>query len=111
MIQEQEEPLVIQNEGRLGAMDVLHRDVIEIKAVLRELTLAITKLAVVEERQTQISASMERAFTLLDGLERRIAELELQSPVTKRITRLVDLLMLGAVVIITGFILKHVGLG
>lgn len=103
--------LLNTNENNaLGALEVLHRDVIEIKAVLRELTMAITKLAVVEERQTQTTASLERAFSVLESLERRVTALELENPLNKRMTKAIDLLMVGAVVVVVGYILKHVGL-
>lgn len=98
------------NEEKVSVAAILHKDILEIKTVLRELTQAVTRLAVVEERQTQTTTALERAFALLDGIEKRLAQLELSNPTTKRISRVIDLMMLGAVTIVIIFILKHVGL-
>ena len=51
--------------AKLGA---LHEDVSEIKAALTKLSDAITKLALVEERQTQSAAALERAFTAIEKI-------------------------------------------
>lgn len=102
--------VLTDSDKRLGALDVLHRDVIEIKAVLRELTTAITKLAVVEERQSQTSMALERCFRLIESVEKRVAALEIEKPSTNRLTKAADMLLIGAVVLIVVYILKHVGL-
>lgn len=52
----------------------LHGDVGDMKSILRDLTTAVTKLAVVEERQGQTSLALERAFTALEKLEKRLEE-------------------------------------
>ncbi len=57
-------------------LQALHEDVTEIKEALSNLSTAITKLALVEERQTHASSAIERAFTGIDKLELRIAVLE-----------------------------------
>lgn len=61
-------------------LETLHGDVGEIKAALRDLTQAVTRLALVEERQAQSSAALDRAFRALERVEQRIAALELQTP-------------------------------
>ena len=65
-------------------MEVLHEDVNDMKVVLKELTSAITKLAVVEERQAQTSQAVERAFKTLEKIESRLGVLEQQSQLTGR---------------------------
>lgn len=67
-------------------MQSLHEDVTEMKDVLRELTSAITKLAVVEERQAQTSQAMERAFKTIEKIETRLSRLEQMAPITKQTT-------------------------
>lgn len=57
-------------------LETLHNDVQEIKSALGDLTRAVTKLALIEERQLQAAASLDRAFTALDRLEKRIQRLE-----------------------------------
>jgi len=84
-------------------MDVIHNDVTDIKSALKELTAAITKLALIEERQTKTAQS-------LDKMEARISRLEHQIPIytatAKWVDRGVVALVAGAVV----FIAKKVGL-
>lgn len=80
---DRDEMRVIQNLR----MEALHNDVSEIKAALRDLTNAITKLALIEERQTQAAASLDRAFAALERMERRIARLEEAAPINGQASR------------------------
>ena len=59
----------------------LHDDVGEMRTALRELTNAITKLAVIEERQTNTQMAQDRAFTAISNVERRLAEIERLLPI------------------------------
>ena len=58
----------------------LHEDVSEIKGALKDLTSAITKLALIEERQTVTNAALERAFVAISRVEDRLSELERIAP-------------------------------
>jgi len=71
-------------------LQTLHSDVADIKGALRELTVAINKLAVIEERQSTISATIERAFTAIDKIENRLTALEKEMPNNRRIVSWVD---------------------
>ena len=62
----------------------LHEDVSEIKGALRDLTSAITKLALIEERQTVTNASLERAFVAISRVEDRLSELERIAPINNQ---------------------------
>jgi predicted nuclease with TOPRIM domain len=62
----------------------LHEDVSEIKGALRDLTSAITKLALIEERQTVTNASLERAFGAISRVEDRLSELERLQPINNQ---------------------------
>ena len=62
----------------------LHQDVGEIKSALGSLTKAITKLALIEERQVVTNNALERAFVALEKVEHRINALEKDAPLTKR---------------------------
>jgi len=57
-------------------LENLHNDVGDMKSVLRDLTTAVTKLAVVEERQGQASLALDRAFKIMERLEHRMEENE-----------------------------------
>lgn len=51
-------------------------DIVSIKGTMERVADAITRLAVVEERQLQANAAIGRAFTELDKQDRRITEVE-----------------------------------
>lgn len=57
-------------------MNTLHNDVSDIKGTLKDLTQAINKLALVEERLSNTAAAQERTFKVLEKLEQRIDTLE-----------------------------------
>lgn len=72
-------------------VDAIHSDVSEMRVVLRDLTNAIIKLALVEERQSQFAIAQERAFKVLErlemkieGLDSRIGSLEAAEPLQKQ---------------------------
>ena len=68
----------------------LHEDVGDIKGTLKDLTDAITKLALVEERLSVTMAAQERAFNAIAIVEKRIAVLEAKVPVTDNSMKWVD---------------------
>ena len=72
-------------------LDALHSDVGEVKVALNKLSEAITKLALVEQQQGQITAALERAFAAIsrneermikavDDLDTRVASIEVAQP-------------------------------
>ena len=68
----------------------LHEDVGDIKSTLQNLTAAITKLALVEERLSVTMAAQERAFAAIGNVEKRLAALENKVPVTDNAMKWVD---------------------
>lgn len=56
-------------------MGMLHEDVGEIKQTLKSLTEAITKLALVEARQLQSEAAIDRAFKAIEKVEFKVETL------------------------------------
>lgn len=62
----------------------LHEDVSEIKGALKDLTSAITKLALIEERQSVTNAALERAFVAISRVEDRLSELERIAPMNNQ---------------------------
>jgi predicted ATPase len=55
-------------------LETLHADVGEVKAALNRLSDAITKLALVEQQQGQISQALERAFKAIGKLEETVSK-------------------------------------
>ena len=68
----------------------LHTDVSDIKGALKDLTIAINKLAVIEERQSTITAAIERAFSAISRIEDRLSAIEKEVPNNHRIGAWVD---------------------
>lgn len=91
-------------------LQTLHEDVGEMKAVLKDLTAAITKLALIEERQTQAAAAQERAFKALERVEQRVSDLEAYVPANKRVNVWMDRFLWGAIGLLLMFIAKKTGL-
>lgn len=73
-------PQTAQADVLAHRLEALHGDVGDIKAALRDLATAVTRLAVVEERQQQAAAAQERGFRALERVEARLTALEHQMP-------------------------------
>lgn len=61
-------------------------DIVEIKSIIKEMALAIAKLALVEERQAQDRADLGRAFKNIDSHDGRIRTLENAQPLQQQAT-------------------------
>lgn len=71
-------------------LESLHQDVGEIKSAMNNLSAAITKLALVEERQAAANAALERAFGAIAKIEERLVVLERADAHNKRTNKYVD---------------------
>lgn len=91
-------------------LDALHEDITDIKLVLKELTVAINRLAIVEERQSQAAEALERAFTALEKVEIRVTNLEMVSVNSKQTNDWVGKAIWAALAVLVIFILRKVGL-
>ncbi len=91
-------------------LDVLHRDVTDMKAVLKDLTTAIGKLAIVEERQAQTTLSIERVLVAIAKLDERTSALEDSLPDSKRTAVWMDRAVWAGLTAIAVFAGKHLGL-
>lgn len=109
-------------------LESLHGDVGDMRTILRELTAAVTKLAVIEERQGQTSLALERAFKEIERcgsrhdvqhassiaelklLQARVAAIEVMAPATKQTNVWVMAFVTGMAVLVFMFIANKVGL-
>lgn len=91
-------------------LELLHEDVNDMKSVLKDLTVAINRLAIVEERQAQTATSLDRAFTALEKIESRIGALERQGVVSSQTNDWVGKAVWAAVAATAVFVGKKVGL-
>lgn len=71
-------------------LQTLHTDVADIKGSIKELTSAINKLALVEERISNAVAAQERAFKALEKMEERIEKLEKAQVIDDNMSKWVD---------------------
>ena len=89
----------------------LHDDVSEIKSAIRDLAAAITKLALIEDRQSNVASAQERLFAALARLELRVIDLEKATPANNQTHAWVEkalLLTAGAVLL---FAWNHIAKG
>lgn len=92
---------------RLGT---LHDDVVEMKDSLRSLTAAITKLALIEERQAQASNALQRAFEAIERIEKRLSEVERVGLDATRTSAWMDRALWAAAAAAVMFVAEKVGL-
>ena len=91
-------------------LTTLHTDVVEIKTALRQLSEAITKLALVEERQMETQRSMDRAFAMIDRMDRRLSALEIAWPMANRSTLWVERALIALASAAVVYVGRKVGL-
>ena len=72
-------------------LELLSDDVGELKETLRQIATAVTRLALVEERQSQTNEALSRAFKQIDkvelkltGIEQRLGTLERMQPLQQQ---------------------------
>lgn len=91
-------------------LSTLHEDVRDVRSSMNKLADAITKLALVEERQAQANVGMSQLISRFDAMNERVKELEIAAPAANRASQWVDrgvVFMVGAAVM---FVLKKSGL-
>jgi len=88
----------------------LHNDVVDMKTVLSDLTKAITKLALVEERQTTLHQAQERTFTAIRSMENRVTQIETKMPEYTRAGIWVDRVTWGVLGLFSMHVAKSLGL-
>ena len=80
------------------------------KTAINKLTDAVTKLALLEERQSNAAAAQERAFQALERLEERMLKLEQTMVHTKRTSVWIDRAVLFVFGLAAMYVAKKVGL-
>jgi uncharacterized protein YoxC len=87
-------------------LDALHNDIHDMRQAMRDLSAAITKLALVEERLVQTSASIDRAFKAVEKIADRVSALEKSGIDSLRISRWVDRAVWGVMAAMGVYLLK-----
>ena len=91
-------------------MTALHNDFAEMKVVLRDLAAAITKLALIEERQSHAALEQGRTMKVLEKLEARVDKLEADAPLKAQTSHWVLSAVWAAAGLAVMFIGKKLGL-
>ena len=98
---------------RLG---LLSDDVGELKETLRQIATAVTRLALVEERQSQTNEALSRAFKQIDkvelkltGIEQRLGSLERMQPQQQQTSAWVTTMLWATAGAAVMFVAKKVG--
>lgn len=99
---------------RLG---LLSDDVGELKETLRQIATAVTRLALVEERQSQTNEALSRAFKQIDkveikltSIEQRLVALERMQPQQQQTSAWVTTMLWATAGAAVMFVAKKVGL-
>lgn len=99
---------------RLG---LLSDDVGELKETLRQIASAVTRLALVEERQSQTNEALSRAFKQIDkvelkltGIEQRLGSLERMQPQQQQTSAWVTTMLWATAGAAVMFVAKKVGI-
>ncbi len=74
----------------IAKIESISGDMAEIKQTMRELAVAVSKLAVIEERQASTNDAITRAFKDINKLSDRIVVLEQNQPIQKQSSDLVQ---------------------
>ena len=91
-------------------LDNLHSDVNDLKDVMREMSSAVSKLAIIDERQSQASQTVERMFVAIEKMEVRLTALERSQPIQQQVANWVTAGLWAVVCVTALFIAKKVGL-
>jgi len=89
-------------------LQTLQTDVADIKGSLKDLTVAINKLALVEERLSNATAAQERSFKAIERLEERIDALERSQVTTDNTNKWIDRSIVAGLAALATFIWERV---
>jgi hypothetical protein len=82
----------------------------EMKVVMREVANALTKLALIDDRQANMLEAQERIFNLIERLDERVDHLEKEDSKQSVATNWVYAAVWGAVGLLAMYVAKVVGL-
>lgn len=90
----------------LSRMQDMSKDLQEIKSSMKELASAVSRLAVIEERQANTSDSIARAFKEIRGVADRVTTLEQAQPMSKHTSELVQTVSKYVLVAVLGAVIS-----
>ena len=91
-------------------VESLHEDMGEMKVVMRDVANALTKLALIDERQANMLEAQERIFNLIERLDNRVDNLEKEDGKQSLATGWVYAAVWGAAGLLAMYVAKMLGL-
>lgn len=91
-------------------VEALHAGQTKIEVALEKISDAISRIAVIEERQAQSSRAIDRIANVIDALEQRISMLERSSDRLKDTKRWVDRAVTALVTAVAVYAAHNIGL-
>lgn len=91
-------------------VESLHGDLHEMKQAMRDVADALIKLALIDERQSNMVASQERMLLLIDKLDARVDHLEKNEGQQNLATKYVLAAVWGAAGLLVMYVAKMLGL-
>jgi hypothetical protein len=91
-------------------VESLHEDMGEMKVVMRDVANALTKLALIDERQANMLEAQERIFNLIERLDNRVDDLEKEDGKQSVATGWVYAAVWGAAGLLAMYVAKMLGL-
>ena len=91
-------------------VESLHEDMGEMKIVMRDVANALTKLALIDERQANMLEAQERIFNLIERLDNRVDDLEKEDGKQSVATGWVYAAVWGAAGLLAMYVAKMLGL-
>jgi hypothetical protein len=92
----------------IAKIDAITSDLADLKVSMRELATAVSRLAVIEDRQSTTNESIGRAFKDIQHLAARVASLEMAQPIQKQSSDAVQTAMKYIVAIVLGAVISGV---
>lgn len=99
-------------------LDLLHKDMGELRNTQEKMADAITRFAVIEERQSTMMDAVKRAFNTIDEvrndtklMEIRMRNVETTNATNTKVSRWIEMGLLGIAVVVFQAVSKQVGLG
>lgn len=89
----------------IAKMEAISGDLAEVKVTMRELAAAVSRLAVIEERQNGTNESLGRAYAEITKLTGRVVALEQAQPIQKQSSDFVQAAVKYVVAAVLGAIL------
>ena len=99
-------------------LDLLHKDMGELRNTQEKMADAITRFAVIEERQSTMMDAVKRAFNTIDEvrsesklMEIRMRNVETANATNTKVSRWIEMGLLGIAVVVFQAVSKQIGVG